>query len=542
LGTPPHVGGTMNGCRVGYSLGLAVFVVVPLLMPFGGLLDSATWQWTSDDLDRLFQLGFITLILTLGTLALSLPLGLCLAVLLCRTHFLARRFLLFLLALSQFVPLPVIVSSWQGLLGADGLGTWLATSDRPWATGLGAAIWIHALAALPWVAFIVGLGLTWVEPELENEASQSVGAWRVLALVTLPRARASILASALFVVLQTAGETNVTDIMMVPTLADEVRTQFVRYDREALERTLLLSLPALLLIWGGALAILSYLEKHLPPPAPPFRGQRPLDLGPAGLRLFGAFLLLTLLIVPLFSLAWKLGLTGHPRHWSSEVAWHFLHAETRVLGKELGATLATAFLTGLIVAGLALMGCWLARAHAWFRWLLFSVLIWAWVLPGPVIGIGLHDLIMLLPEGPWKTLLYHGPSPLPIMWAQTIRALPIAVVFLWPVVRLIPQEFFEEARLGGAGTVGEFLHVVAPMTWRAALVTVLASTSLCLGEVAASARVETPGWESFTKLLLDRMHYGVDNTLAALSVLLLASLVVLGLVAIGLWKLLQRWT
>jgi len=42
-------------------------------------------------------------------------------------------------------------------------------------------------------------------------------------------------------------------------------------------------------------------------------------------------------------------------------------------------------------------------------------------------------------------------------------------------------------------------------------------------------RVETPGWESFTKLVFDRMHFGVDNNVAALCVLMLISLGVLGI-------------
>jgi len=70
-------------------------------------------------------------------------------------------------------------------------------------------------------------------------------------------------------------------------------------------------------------------------------------------------------------------------------------------------------------------------------------------------------------------------------------------------------------RGGATGALGEFLHIVLPMTWRPALVTALAAIALCLGEVAASARVETPGWESYTKMLLDAMHYSVNNSLAA---------------------------
>ena len=154
--------------------------------------------------------------------------------------------------------------------------------------------------------------------------------------------------------------------------------------------------------------------------------------------------------------------------------------------------------------------------------------------------MGLREVILRLPEGPWKVMLWYGSSPAPIMWAQAIRVLPSAVMFLWPVVRMIPREAFEEARLAGASAFGEWMHIVLPMTWRAALVTALAATSLCLGEVAASARVETAGrWESFTKMLLDRMHYSVDNSLAALSLLLLASLAALAVVVGGTGRLIR---
>jgi ABC-type spermidine/putrescine transport system permease subunit II len=125
------------------------------------------------------------------------------------------------------------------------------------------------------------------------------------------------------------------------------------------------------------------------------------------------------------------------------------------------------------------------------------------------------------------------------MWVQAIRAFPIAVVFLWPIVRMIPREVAEEARLAGARAVSVWLGVVIPLTWRATAVVALASAALCLGEVAASTRVETPGWESFTKLIFDRMHFGVDNNVSALCVLMLASPVAIGCVVFGLMMLLQ---
>ncbi len=516
----------MNGWRLAYGVGLFVFVVLPLLMPLGELLSPAAWAWTPDDVERQSHLCTNTLTLTAGVVAISLPIGICLAVLLFRTSFFGRRSAQVLLALALFVPLPIVVSSWQALLGAQGwlpIDLWRDAPGRPWASGMQAAIWIHAIAAVPWAAFLVGMGLSRVEPELEDEARQVVGPWRVLLVITLPRTRASLLAAALFVAMQTAAETTVTEMMQVRTLAEEMRTQFA-LSEIGLARTLVVTLPALLAAWALVLAVVAHIEKSLPPMLLPQRMDLALDLRPRWLLPIISAALIGMLIMPLGSLVRKLGLAGHPEHWETDTAWYFLRVALRVLGSDLLASLVTSAVTGLGVAVIGVIGCWLAKERVWFRWLLFGVLTWVWVLPGPAVGMALHQTIMLLPEGPWKVLLWYGPSPAPLMWAQGLRTLPIAVIFLWPVVRLLPRELFEEARLGGAGALSEFLHVVAPATWRPVLVCGLTSSALCLAEVGASDRVATPGWEAFAATLLKQMHTGVDNSVSALCILMLLAL------------------
>jgi iron(III) transport system permease protein len=531
----------MTAWRVVYLLGLAVFVVTPLVTPFRDLGSASTWNWSEEDAARLQHLAFNTLTLSFGSAFVGLPLGLALAVLLFRTSLIGRSFGVLLLAVSLFVPLPIIVSSWQGAFGANG---WLPLAfmqsdvDRPWATGMTAAIVIHALASVPWIAFIVGIGLNWIEPELEDEAAQSVGPWRVLIFVTLPRVRASIAAAALFVILQTAGEISVTDMMLVDTLARETYTQFA-INRDALARSSVVSLPVIMVGWLVVLGIVTRLESTLPPLAPSARPLRLLELGPLWLRTLVVVALLALLLVPLGSLAWRLGLTGHPGQWTFDAASRFLQSEAGLLGKDLFASLGTSLGAGVLVTLFALVGCWLARDARWFRLLLFSVATLAWVLPGPLVGIGLRDLILGLPEGMLKDSLYYASSPLPLMWVQCIRALPIAVVFLWPIVRMIPRAAFEEARQAGAGPIAEWWGIVVPLTRRGGMVAALAVAAICLGEVAASTCVSTPGWESFAKLIFDRMHYGVDNNVSALCVLMLLSLLSIAIGGFVLGMLLQ---
>jgi ABC-type spermidine/putrescine transport system permease subunit II len=232
--------------------------------------------------------------------------------------------------------------------------------------------------------------------------------------------------------------------------------------------------------------------------------------------------------VPLAGLLWRLGQAGRPLSWSLAHAWAPLAKEATLYGGQMLQSLGVALVTGAGVAALALAGCWLAAESPPLRAFLLALLTFAWVLPGPIVGIGLKQtilaLVQYLPDGPWTDLLYRGPSPLPIVWAHTIRFLPVAMFFLWPVVRLVPRELRDSARLAGARPLSELLHLVWPLTRGAVLLTSVAIAALCVGDVGASGRVETPNWEPFAKLILDRMHYGIDSNVAALSVLLLAGL------------------
>ncbi len=412
----------MTLARAALALTLGIALGWPLLEPFARLGDAASWQWQSGDLDRVARLAVNTLLLVGGTCLIAVSAGTLLAVLLVRTALPGRGALLAVLVLLLFVPVPLIVSSWQALLGAGGLlpiGLWVSGADRPWATGWGPAIWVHGLAALPWVVCIVGLGLRWVEPELEEEAALVIPPWRVLWEVTLPRCRASIAAAALFVALQTAGDISVTDMMLISTLAEEVYTQFT-IGGAAIGHTLLLALPWLVVLIAVLSIAAARLERVLPPLPVVVRGPRPFIERPAWPWLVLIALVFATLIVPAAGLVWRLGEAGQPRYWSPAHAWHQLAAQAWLLGRPLLLSIGTALASGGLVAGVALVACWLARDSAALRGFLLVVLTTACVMPGPVVGIGLKEsilrLVQDLPEGPWDPLLYFGPSPLPILW------------------------------------------------------------------------------------------------------------------------------
>jgi iron(III) transport system permease protein len=520
----------------------------------------SAWSETS----RLLVLIRNTVLLIAGTLALSLPVGVVAAWMIFRTDLPGRALLRRLVVLILFVPLPLLVSAWQASLGRGGwftLRIWETAEPsqtvglipwKPWAQGLPAAIWVHALAALPWIIWLSGQGFRWIEPHLEEDALTNAGAWRTATRVTLRRALPAIGVAALWVGIQTAGEITVTDMMQVRTFAEEVYNEFARPDvggdlssHDALARAIALSIPPTLL----ATLLIAW---HLP------RWQRispPLAVAPDRLRIFRlgpwrwlvlpmmAGLILLLLGIPIGSLIWRTGQVPPGDSWSMRIAASQMFKAFEVQSLRLLESLAWAIAAGVVSATLGFFGCWIARDRVRIRAGMAFLLILVWTTSGPVIGLGLKEAInqlMNLEEqflgrrfDLARALLYDGPSPVPVIWATAIRFLPCAAALIWPVVRLIPRELFETARTDGASAWQELRHVVWPLAWPTYLRALLAVTALSLGELSASKLVETPAGQTFAHEIFTQMHYGVTNHLAAMCLWLLILVAVVGLVWMG---------
>lgn len=551
----------MTRWRVLVGAVLLLVVGLPLALPFVDLLrhPSAWHAWS--EAPRLLLLARNTFSLVACTLALALPAGIVTAILLYRTDLPLRRALRFATVLTLFVPLPLLASGWQAALGAGGwlpLAAWstpppgdpdLSPSGiawKPWAQGIGAAAWIHALAGLPWVILLVGQGLRWVERELEEDALLAAGPGRVLFQVTLPRSRAALGAAALWIALQTATEITVTDMMQVRTFAEEVYSQFVRPEpgmpvggAGELARAAAVSLPQVLL---GAMLVawaVGRWQRALPPAETLATPPLLFRLGHARWLVLAAILagVGVLLGVPLASLVWKAGLDGSPETWSAgtivTAIQRGLEAQEQLVGESLGS----AGLAGLGAAGLALLACWLAAESRWFRLGVLVLVIAAWTLPAPLVGIGLKEVINRLiglaeqiagsrnselVRGV-RRVLYDGPSLVPVVWAYLVRLFPFAVAVLWPVVRLIPRELRDAARIDGATPVRELAWVVWPMTRAASMRAALAVAVLALGELSASKLAAAPGSHLFAHEVFTRMHFGVTSDLAATCLVLLAA-------------------
>lgn len=510
---------------------------IPLAMPFLGLFGTSAGWYAWNDFARIGSLIKNTLILAAGTLALSLPAGTLAAILLYRTDLPGQKFFRLLTILTLFVPLPLLTSAWQAALGADGwwpVAIWGGITEwKPWPLGIGPAIWVHAVAAFPWVVLIVGQGLARVERGLEEEALLGARASRVLWKVTLVRSRGAIGAAGLWVVVLATTEITVTDVMRVRTFAEEVYTQLVQDDRAALLRSVALAIPPIVLL-GTILAwTASRLGQHLPVGADAAEPGLVFRLGHGRWPVFGilVFALGVLGGIPVASLIWKAGLAGSPATWSGATVWGHVVRVLRLRWSMILETLELAVASGVLVAWLSLVVCWLALGSRWFFAGVVALMAVAWTLPAPIAGFGLKETILRLLDLTnsdfLARVLYHGPSQAPVIWAHVVRFFPYGVALLWPLVRLIPSELSEAARVDGARPGALLSRIIWPLSRPAWTRTALAVGVLSLGELGAGKLVETPGPRIFAHEIFEQMHYGVGNELAALC------LILLGFVGIG---------
>ena len=531
-------------------------LAAPVLVPVVGWLRPSASQTVWAEAGRIFGLAATTLALAGFAIAIAVPFGTVAAFILERMPIPGRRLLRGLVLAGLFVPLPIVAVAWQIVLGAWLPPLQLAPGDvawRPWSQGLVPAAWVHGIAGLPWVIWIVGAGLRATDRTLEETARLEGGQRTLIRRVLMPRAVLASLAAAGWVAVVAATEIAVTDAMMVRTFAEEVYTQFVSTS-DGMAAAVAVTLPA----WLFAGIVLGWVAWR----TAPLFGRPGGESGPPALltaspsikvvassvvwgmaALFAGF--------PVAALVWKAGGGGTADGWGTL----FLGGELRKValsdGLILAGSMASAIAVGLVAAGLAVTACDLAHGTRWFSRFLIGLCVTLAVTPGPLVGLGLkqsihtimdaEDAIMrtagVAPEfPPVRSALYDQPSPLPAGWATLIRLFPVAVVIVWPSIIAIPRELREAAALDGLGRVGTWRTVILPQSGRAMGRAALAVSALVLGEVSASKLVNPQFRPSYVLRLFDQMHYGADSTVAALCLLQLMATVSFGGLVLWMFK------
>lgn len=494
----------------------------PLACAFMELIRTPSAWNVWGEFGRILPLAANSFWLAVLSLLVAVPVGAFLGVALERTRFPGRPFLRATLLFALFVPLPVYAVAWQIVLGS-----WLpplalepgAVAWRPWNQGLLPAAWVHGTAAIPWVAGIVAASLRHSDPALEDEAMMTGGPRSLIRRVLLPRIAIAALASSGFVAAQTSTEIAVTDAMMVRTFAEEVYTQLVGFPA-GVAAAVAVTVPFWLVASFAAVALSRRMANRFFPSESTVETGRAFRSRPALLAWPAVGFVAA---VPLAALVWKAGTTANGWHFDNLVTQ--LKFTLKLSGISIVTGLAAAALAGTVTAGFATWLCWRYRERSGF---IIAVAVVLALAPGPLVGLGLKELISLLLSfeesvlrtlglaldfPPLRSSLYDQPSPLPGHWACAIRFLPVAVAILYPVVRSIPKELHATAKLDG---VNAWQFVGRPMLRRAMGVAAVAVAVLSLGEVSASKLVVPPHLNVYVLDLFNQMHYGTESGVAAM--------------------------
>lgn len=483
-----------------------------------------------------------TLFLSAAACAISLPLGAVLAWLLVRTDMPGRRVGLALFGVMLFVPLYVQTAAWQAGFGMQGWFT-LNSATPVWLDGWTGAIWVHALAALPWVVLIVGAGFWLVEPELEEQALLDGSSWQVFRHVTLPGALGAVAVAALWVLIVTAGEMTVTDLFMVRTYAEEVYTR-VAVGPQPDDPPLGILSGVILTTWLLLAGLL--LAARLAP------GDRPTTTGPRLVFPLGRWRmpiavlvglgLLLVVGVPLASLCCKAGVEVTQvdgvrlRNWSAWKCFQMVTASPMRYSAEFGWSLGIGALAATASVTLAAWLAWLARRGGWSGTVVLLVTAVSLATPGPIVGLTLIGLLNR-PEIPPLVWLYDQSILAPWL-AFSIRGLGPATLILWHAFRTIPQEMLDGAAVDGAGAMTRLLRIVLPSRVWALALAWLVALAVALGDLAAAVLVVPPGVTTLSIRIFGLLHYGVEDRVAGIC---LAQVAMFAAVAVGVIWLAATW-
>lgn len=461
-----------------------------------------------------------TAALAAAVLCLAVPSGVVLALLAWRTDLPGRAMLKALLASSMLAPLYVQAAAWQAGFGIQG---WQAVvlGTSPWLVGFWGAVWVHTLAAIPWVAALTSMGLMQVEPSLEELALLETPPWRVVWQVTLRRAAGHIVAAAAWTAASVAGEMTVTDLFGVRTFAERLYVELAIGGEPG--EAPRLALPGVI----TTMALLALVAWSLRGIALRPRGsgpQRKVTFRLAGYRwpiaCLAALCIVAMTAVPLANLAYQAGIVVETwgeqrvRSWS---AWRLaaVVADSPFrFSSELAWTGQLGVLSATAAVALALVLAWWSRATAWRGAAATCLAALSLAAPGPVVGLGLIRLLDR-PDWPGLVFLYDQSLAAPLL-ALVFKTFGIALLVLRAALLAIPMVVWDAAALDGLVGWRRLVHVTLPLVTRPLTAVWLVTLAMAVGELSATILVLPPRVTTLAVRVSTLTHYGVEDRLAGL--------------------------
>ncbi len=473
-----------------------------------------------------------------GTMAIALPIGVFLGIVLGKIDLPGRRLIGWTLAALLFVPLYVQAAAWSAVLGAGG---WIPQSladggyTNPWLAGWRGAIWIHAMGAVPWVALMTAASLRTVERRLEEESLLDASPLRVLVRVSLRRGLGGVLAAVVWIAVICATEIAVTDLFQIRTFAEEIYTEAslggLSGDASSLHSSdLAIGVALIALLVGFALRlIVPWMPKAASIAADAAWQWRPTQ-GRVAITAAIWLLFAAMTVVPVAGLVWKAGIAVHQRGSQFERSWSAMKAASMVAEspwehrREWGWSLAIGAIAAAATVTIAVLGAWCARNRPMAAKPQAAMVALAMAAPAPLWGVWVIGLLNQ-PSGSILsplTTLYDRTLLAPVL-VQMARALPLVSLWMYSQLLSVPQDLLEAARSEGAGPFTQLWRVALPLRKAGVAAAFGIALVLAITELSATLLVAPPGVSPISVRIFQLLHYGVDDRVAALALSILSA-------------------
>ncbi len=498
----------------------SVFVLAPIIVLLFGAFGSEDGGASASSLgllkltSRQWLLLGRSVLLGMGAGLGSIFIGAPLAFLFYRTDMWGRNFFRKIYLLSLVLPPFVQAIVWSRLPMAGGIG------PSRGVYGLWGALFVYILSFYPIVTVLVSSGLQAIDNELEETARLQRGPLAVIRKITLPLVFPHIACGGILVFVFCIANFEVADILGVKVYPLEIFIYFSAYYDE--KSATILSLPlvgvTLFLVWAQmhymgrkSYVNLGRLKNQLVIAYPLGRFRHMLSLFPT--TIIGLSL-----ILPVFYLFQGVG--------SLESFVKALNGGAGALWYSLWVSMTSALVMVIIAFPVAY---YLVRFSGW-RSKVMNYLVQApFGFPSIVLGIGLIVL--------WNRSFLdavYGTSLLLVIAMATAYS-PFVVKIIGSGILRIDEDMESAGRMG-AKPWRVITKVVLPLAAPSIAVGWAVGFVLALSNLGTSLLIVAPGRSTLPITIYNYLHYGADEMVCALSLLLVAIMAVPLLVAVPIYK------
>jgi iron(III) transport system permease protein len=456
---------------------------------YGSLFDS-----------RHIKLALNSLGLAGGTTALCLVTGVPLAFLFSRTNLWAGGIFRCIYIIPIFIPPYIHAIVWNYLSGY--IKEYLSLNIH----SLWGVIFVLSLAYFPFVTLTTLSGLKSIDRNLEEVSLLYHGRWQTLTRITLPLVTPHIFSGAIFVFIFSLTNFGVPDILRVSVYPVEIFVQFSAFFNE--KAATLLSLPLIAITILLIVLQKRYMkDRYYVQVSGGYTKAIRYHLGKLNIFAFGLCFVIFGLSVCL-PISVLLGVAGS---FSSYV---------RVLGTstdQIVYSLVLAFSGALFAVLLGFSISYLiARTKAIVKVPIEYASFIPLAIPATTLGIGLIKVW----NHPLVDLVYG--SSLIIIFGYIARFVPFSTIMISSGLRQVNHSLEEVAFLNVASWAKVIRKIVLPLSRPSIIAGFFIVFVLSFGELGMTLLVIPPGRETIPIKIYNLMHYGADQMVAALCLILIA--------------------